>query len=343
MYKGKKVVDVHGHVSTPVQFRAFAMNIVIGAPSGRSGRLTMSNELMATAQEPHVRRMDEYNIDVQFISPRPVAMMLYERPHVVEKWTSTTNDVIHQACTMYPDRFRGIAQLPQQTGKDTSNCLGELERCVGELGFVGATVSPDPGGERLTPGMDDEYWFPLYDKAQSLGATLVVHGTVTRDPRSDSQMNSLFEQTLATEILSRGDVFAQFPNLKIVVVHCGGAPTRFLPAHRSSGQAGGGQIGGSVARDDADAAADLTNNLFFDTCAYDKWYLSVHFNQKDPKQFLFGTETPGSGTGTLNPETGRPSDDVLPIIDSLDILTQEQKTSILCDRVLDAFPLYKGR
>jgi predicted TIM-barrel fold metal-dependent hydrolase len=340
MFKGKPVVDVHGHVSTPVHFRAFAMNLIIGAPGARDGQLSMSDDLMETAQKPHVERLDEYNIDVQFISPRPVAMMLYERPHIVRKWSATTNDVIHQACRLYPERFRGIAQLPQQSSEDTSNCLEELERCVKELGFVGATISPDPGGERQTPGMDQEYWFPLYDKAQSLGAALTVHGTVSKDGRSDSQFTSLVEQTLATEILSRGDVFRQFPRLKIIVCHCGGAPSRFLPASRTSGQEGGGQIGTSIARETPAEDIALSDNLFFDTCAYDKWYLTVHLKQKGAHQFLFGTEAPGSGTATLNVETGRPSDDVLPVIDGLDFLTDEQKISICCDRVNDAFPLF---
>ena len=80
MYDGQRVVDVHGHVSTPVQFRSFAFNLVIGAPGGRDGQLAMSDDLRETAQKPHVQRLDEYNIEAQFISPRPVAMMLYERP-----------------------------------------------------------------------------------------------------------------------------------------------------------------------------------------------------------------------------------------------------------------------
>ena len=85
---------------------------------------------------------------------------------------------------------------------------------------------------------------------------------------------------------------------------------------------------------------DLTNALYFDTCVYDKWYLTTHLKQKGTKQFLFGTETPGSGTSILNPETGRPSDDLVPLIDSLEFLTKEEKRAIFSERVLDAFPLY---
>ena len=55
---------------------------------------------MDTALKRHLRMMDERNIDVQMISARPVAMMHWERPFLVEKWSRTTNDVIAQQCRM---------------------------------------------------------------------------------------------------------------------------------------------------------------------------------------------------------------------------------------------------
>ena len=76
------------------------------------------------------------------------------------------------------------------------------------------------------------------------------------DPRTyDNQVNFLTEQTLATLLLERSDVFDRFPDLKILVVHCGGAVTRFLT----------NSIGAAPL-----PAGGLPAGLFFDTCAYDK-------------------------------------------------------------------------
>ena len=150
MYEGEKTVDVHGHHSTPANFRAYAYNLIaLRTPVG-SG-LEIPEGPMQQAQERHLGLLDERGVDVQFISPRPVAMMHWEQPALVEHWTMTTNDVIHQTCELHPDRFRGIAQLPQvgvDYATDTKGCVAEFERSVNGLGFIGALVNPDPAGDR---------------------------------------------------------------------------------------------------------------------------------------------------------------------------------------------------
>src|SRR3569833_9811 len=107
MYQGKPVVDVHGHMSTPPHFRAFAYNMI--SLRTAEGALEMSDELMRPALDRHIRVMDEREIDTQLISPRPVAMMHWEQPFLVKHWTRVTNDVIAQICGKYPGRFVGVA------------------------------------------------------------------------------------------------------------------------------------------------------------------------------------------------------------------------------------------
>lgn len=352
MYAGRKVIDVHGHISTPPAFRAYAYNLVALRSPG-DGELVISDAEMQTALDRHLQVMDERQIDVQLISPRPVAMMHWERPFIVEKWTRTTNDAIAQQCRMHPSRFAGVAQLPQNRDLDTRNCVAELERCVNELGFVGAILNPDPGGDRAAPGVNDPYWYPLYEAAKSLGATLIVHPSGSRDPRLEPiphayQFNSLVEETLATTLYERGDVFDRFPRLRVVVSHCGGALRRLLEVGAraaggivgESGQRSGGQVGMNVRRT-RESKRDVSANLFFDACAYDKDFLATAIKQRGVDQMLFGTEAPGSGTAQKNPETDRPADDLVPVIDSLEFLSAEDKRKILCDNARRVFPLLK--
>ncbi len=344
MYNGHKVVDVHGHMSTPPHFRAYAYNLIaLRSPS--EGELEISDDLMETALGRHLKMMNERNIDIQMISPRPVAMMHWERPFIVEKWTRTTNDVIHQHCKLHPDRFVGIAQLPQCSTLDTRNCLEELERCVKKLGFVGAIVNPDPRGDRQTPGMNTEYWFPLYEKAQALNTPLIVHPSISRDPRIEIiphnyQYNNLTEETLATLLLENSNVFELFPNLKIIICHCGGALNRLLTRGTRTGE-GGGQVGMAIRRRREDRGRDVSRNLFFDTCAYDEDFLATAIKQRGVDRMLFGTEAPGTGTSIINPETGKPSDDLVPVIDSIEFLTTEDKIKIFSANAKKIFPLLK--
>jgi 4-oxalmesaconate hydratase len=55
---------------------------------------------------------------------------------------------------------------------------------------------------------------------------------------------------------------------------------------------------------------------------------------------LFGTEAPGSG-GSPRPDTGRPSDDLFPVIDSLEFLSHEDKLKIFHKNPLKVFTRVK--
>ena len=349
MFNGEKVLDIHGHHSTPAQFRAYAYNLIaLRTPMG-SG-LTISDEAMGEAMTRHLKILDERSVDVQFISPRPVAMMHWEQPNLVEHWTRTTNDVIHQTCRLHPTRFRGVAQLPQVSvsySPDTSNCVEELERSVKELGFIAATLNPDPAGDRKTPGMNDPYWFPLYEKAQELKTPLIVHASISRDPRltiipHNYQYNFMTEQSLATLLLEHSDVFTRYPELRVIICHCGGTLSRFIPRAESSGIAGGGQVGiGSRAPAAHVEEHDWSDNLFFDTCSYDQDFLETALKQRGVDQMMFGTEAPGSGTGVLNPDTGKPADDMVPVIDRISFLTADDKRKLFRETTMRVFALYE--
>ncbi len=353
-FDGYTVLDVHGHMSGPPQVRAWAYNL-IALRSPEEGDLEIEDAQMERALERHLQVLDERSIDVQLVSPRPVAMMHWERPFIQRAWARTTNDLIAQHCRLHPDRFAGVAQLPQSRELDTRSCLEELERAITTLGFVAAIVNPDPGGDRQTPGLNDPYWHPLYERAEALDCTLIVHPSITRDPRVEGiphnyQYNNLTEETLATMLLEHFDVFERYPKLRVVVCHCGGALRRTLEAGRrtrggivgQSGQAGGGQVGMNVRRR-ARESRERRDNLFFDSCAYDPDFLEAAIRQRGVDQILFGSEAPGSGTSTKNPETGRPSDDLVPVIAGLSFLSAADRQKILHDNALRVFPLLAAR
>jgi len=322
VYHDVRVLDVHGHVTVPFSANSFLVlmmgsNTPMASPIGqdRAGPAAVSVEEFRAAALGHVKYMDERNIDVQIIGPRPFLMMGWMQEHLLPAWTRYVNDMIHQQCTMFPDRFLGAAMLPQVSGApDLSNCLAELNRCVSELGFAAVYVSPDPGGQRTTPGMHEPYWYPVYARAAELGIPLIVHGTNALDPRyrvvpHNYQLGFLTEQYLAGQFLSHGDVFDRFPELKVIICHCGGALDRFIPTDHHIAQ------------------KDLSGNLFYDTCGYDLNFLEAAIKQRGVPRMLFGTEAPGSGRA-IRPETGRSSDDLVPVIGAFDFLTEEDKIKI---------------
>jgi predicted TIM-barrel fold metal-dependent hydrolase len=322
VYNNVRVLDVHGHVSVPFSANSFLVlmmgaNTPMASPIGqdKAGPAGVTQEDFRAAALGHATYMDDRNIDVQIIGPRPFLMLGWMEPHLLPAWTRYVNDMIHQQCQMFPDRFLGAAMLPQHSdAPDLSNCLDELNRCVTELGFAAAYLSPDPGGRRTTPGMHEAYWDPVYARAQELGIPLIVHGTNSLDPRyrvvpHNYQLGFYTEQYLAGQFLSHGDVFSRFPELKVIICHCGGGLDRFIPTDHHIAQ------------------KDLSENLFYDTCAYDLNFLEAAIKQRGVPRLLFGTEAPGSGRA-VRPETGRTSDDLVPVIGSFDFITEDEKIKI---------------
>lgn len=330
MYNDYKVLDVHAHVSPPMA--AFATvslmmggNTPIPSPLRTGGRLALPESDFEESVAHHVNYIDERQIDVQLIGPRPFVMLGWMEPHLLPAWSEYVNDMIHKQCTLAPDRFLGACQLPQiSDAADTSNCIPELDRCVNELGFVATYVSPDPAGRRTTPGMHEPYWFPLYERCQQLDVPIIVHGTNSLDPRfrvvpQNYQLGFVTEQFLAVQFLSHGDVFDRYPDLRIVTCHCGGALNRFIPT------------------DPHLAQKDLSNNLFFDTCAYDLVFLEAAIKQRGVDQVCFGVEAPGSGQ-TIRPETGKSCDDLVPVISSFEWLSEDDKQKIFHDNPAKVCP-----
>ncbi|MPZ48864.1 MAG: amidohydrolase family protein [Dehalococcoidia bacterium] len=335
MYNGTKVFDVHGHVSAPAAARSWIFGQLASNTAGRSpisggasAQGELSDEAFKASGQRHADYMGERNIDVQIIGPRPFTMLGWMEDHLFPGWCTFTNDTIQKQTSMFPDRFLGASMLPQQsTAPDLKHVIPELDRCVKEYGFVGSYLSPDPAGHRETPGVNEAYWYPLYERCQELNIPLIVHGTNCMDRRhrplpQNYQMGFVLETYLATQLFSHTDVFEKFPNLKIVMCHGGGALNRFIPTDRHLSQ------------------KDFTKNLFYDTCTYDVNYMECSIKQRGVSQLCFGTEAPGSG-GAVRPETGKTSDDMIPIISAIDFLSEDDKLTIFNKNPLKVFPQFK--
>jgi predicted TIM-barrel fold metal-dependent hydrolase len=325
VYHGTKVLDVHGHVSVASGANNYITTLLSSNSLTRSplfgGRGSgPSEDQYRAAAARHVAYLDERGIDVQVIGPRPFLMLGQVMPwYSMELWTEHVNATIAQQVRFYPDRFLGACQLPQSSdAPDSTHMLPALESTVRDQGFVAAYVSPDPKGQRTTPGMNESYWFPLYERCIELDVPIIVHGTNAGDPRyyvipNNYQVGFVVEQFVAQQILSNSDVFTRYPELRVIICHCGGSLNRFIktdPRHLSQ--------------------KDLSQNLFYDTCAHDVDYLTAAIRQRGVPQMVFGSEAPGAGDAVrqAGDGPGKTGDDLVPVIDSFDWLTEEDKLNL---------------
>src|SRR6267154_5894083 len=181
------IIDVHAHVCAAPEL--YQWKSVLMSARGAHGfkPKTFSNEFVREHPDTkrNLRIMDSVGTDVQFLSPRPFQLMHAERPEkLVHYWVEANNDAIAMSVKLAPTRYRGVAGLPQCAGVPVTNTFAEIDRCINDLGFVGIMINPDPheGSGTPTPGMGDEYWYPLYEKMVQLDIPALIHSASCKDP-----------------------------------------------------------------------------------------------------------------------------------------------------------------
>ncbi len=83
-----------------------------------------------------LREMDEAGIDIQVISHGAPGTHRFDAELAV-RLARGANDLLHEAITVNPKRFAGLAALPMQDPKAAAD---ELERTVTRLGFKGGII-----------------------------------------------------------------------------------------------------------------------------------------------------------------------------------------------------------
>ena len=333
------IIDCHAHVSAPVELWAYKAGLLSHRGAHGRGKVNVSDEQIRYAVEkhkeafphPHLPYIDKVGTDMQLVSPRPFQLMHSEKPAKLVQWFhEEVNNIIHRETLLYPDRFVGIAGIPTVGGEPLDIAIAELERCVKELNFKGCLLNPDPyenSGEH-PPAMGDAYWYPLYEKLCELDVVAHIHGTGSRSEREPYSLRFINEETTAVYGLVNSNVLKDFPNLKIVISHGGGA----IPYQLGRFQAG------SMRRKEGDRFIDGMKKLYFDTVLYTKDAIELLLKTVGPENALFGAECPGVGS-KVNPETGREMDDIQPYFHEIEWLSDEDRENIFCNNAKRIFKL----
>jgi 4-oxalmesaconate hydratase len=265
----------------------------------------------------HRAHLDESGIDVQLISPRPYQMMHSESPaRLVEWFAAETNEAIALSCEVEP-RFRGMAGMPQSPELEPAQWTRELRRCVGEMGFVGAVVNPDPfEGLQQPPPIGDRYWYPVWEALCELDVPALVHSAGCRPPaRETYSLHFIQEETLTVIGLLQSRVLTDFPDLKLIISHGGGA----VPYQRGRFQPGALRQGTSF--------REQLRKLYYDTCLYTADSIELLVNAVGADRCLFGSEKPGTGS-SKDPQTGRWIDDIHLLIEDIDSFSDEDRHAL---------------
>jgi 4-oxalmesaconate hydratase len=244
------------------------------------------------------------------------------------EWTIRCNNMIKRVVDLFPEYFIGVAQLPQSPGADLTATIIEMERAVKELGFIGVNLNPDPsGGKWETVPLTDEYWYPLYEKMVELDVPAMIHVSASCNSNFHATgAHYMNADTTAFMQLIQGDLFKDFPTLKFIIPHGGGA----VPYHW------GRYRGLADMLKKPNLSNHLMNNVFFDTCVYHQPGVDLLVDVIDIKNILFGSEMIGAVRG-IDPTTGHYFDDTKRYIDSAR-LSDEEKAAIFEGNSRKVFP-----
>jgi 4-oxalmesaconate hydratase len=310
------IIDCHGHYTTAPEphnrFRAAQLARVRDSSHPQPSRQPVSDdEIRESIELNQLKLQRERGADLTLFSPRASAMGHHEGDEDVSiEWTRACNDLVRRVVSLYPDNFAAVCQLPQSPGAPLAQSIRELERCVIELGFVGCNLNPDPsGGHWNSPPLTDRHWYPLYEKLVELDVPAMVHVSASCNPNFHATgAHYINADTTAFMQFIQGDLFRDFPALRFVIPHGGGAVPYHWGRYRG--------LADMLKRPALDG--HVMKNVFFDTCVYHQPGIDLLVEVIDVDNILFGSEMVGAVRG-IDPTTGYYFDDTKRYIDALAI------------------------
>jgi len=330
------VIDAHAHVTAPDSLWVYKAQILAHRGGhGRGSTGATDEDIIQALNKPvfggssHLAQLQEAGTDMQIISPRPYQMMTSEHPKLVAWFMEETNAIIARQVKLFPQTFVGVCGVPLTPNVSPKAVLPYLEKCVKEDGFSGLLLNPDPGECTGvdTPGLGERFWYPLYEKMVELDIPGHIHSMGCKSERLTYSTHFINEETISVVSLLTSSVFKDFPTLRILVSHGGGA----VPYQWARWEAGS-------LRRPGPRFSDQLRNLYYDTVLYSAPSLELLIKTVGADRCLFGTERPGVGT-VKDPRTGKWLDETQHLIEAFDWLSAAEKKMIFEDNAKQVFKI----
>ena len=188
-------------------------------------------ERLRDVGDKRISEMDAAGIDVQVLSLNSPGVEQLEAAEAIEI-SKEANDFVAAAVKRHPSRFAGFAALPVAA---PDQAAAELERTVRDYGFKGALINGHHRGRYL----DDQFFWPILERAESLRVPIYVHPTQPPQPVVDASYKGFsprvsfmlanagwgwhIETAVHVLRIILGGALDRFPELQLLVGHMGEA------------------------------------------------------------------------------------------------------------------------
>ena len=238
-----RTIALEEHYATEVFMEGPGRRLKEQAEAARShpkvaGGYTRLVEGLCDLGEARVAAMDAAGVDVQVLSLTSPGVEQLGAAEAVAL-AREVNNALAGAVRRHPGRFGGFAALPTPAPEAAAD---ELERAVRGHGFVGALVNGHAGGRYL----DDEYFWPILERAEALAVPIYLHPTPPPRAVVEASYAGSFAPGMAgllataawgwhvetaTHVLRLvlSGAFDRYPGLQLVIGHMGEGLPFFLP------------------------------------------------------------------------------------------------------------------
>ena len=177
-------------------------------------------------------------------------------------------------------------------------------------------LNPDPsGGHWTSPPLTDSCWYPIYEKMVEWDIPAMVHvSTSCNACFHTTGAHYINADTTAVMQFIQGDLFRDFPTLRFIIPHGGGAVPYHWGRYRG--------LADMLKR--PHLAGHVMRNVFFDTCVYHQPGIDLLAKVIPIDNILFGSEMVGAVRG-IDPETGHYFDDTKRYIDALPVSDADRR------------------
>ncbi len=232
-----------------------------------------------------IEDMDRVGIDTEVVSlSTPNVFFADEKgqPEVAK----LMNDAYAELIAKYPKRFKGFASIPMDA---PDAALNELHRAINTLKLNGVILLSNIRGANLT----DTRYRPFFQEANRMKLTIFLHPMlpVASEPFKEYVLGPIigfpFDTTLAVARMCYAGMFKDFPDIKWIIGHAGGA-IPFLMERLDSGY-----------RDFAETKEKLDQlpsfyfrKLYYDCVTFNPYNLHMLRDEMGTDHMLMGSDYP---------------------------------------------------
>src|SRR3954470_268495 len=165
--------------------------------------------------------MDRTGIDVEVVSLSTPNVFFTDAQHQPEV-AKMMNDSYADLIARHPKRFKGFASIPMDA---PDAALKELHRAIDELKLNGVILLSNIGGQPLT----SPAYRPFFEEANRMKLCILLHPMLpaNTDPFREYVLGPIvgfmFDTTLAVARMCYDGMFRDFPDIRWIVGHLGGA------------------------------------------------------------------------------------------------------------------------